>query len=235
MGKRAEVDIARPVVEWLRAQHWTVYQEVSLGYGCRIVDIVATQGILAWAVEVKTSLSLEVIGQAREIRHECSFVSVAVPRPKRMHNKTSGRNYAEWCMRRDGIGMLYVSGDYVTDSIVPALNRKRRMRIEDRLVDAQQDWAQAGNANGDRWTPFQQTCRNVRRYVTEHPGVMIREVFEHAEHHYSTDATARACLLKWARVGKVKGVRCEQDGRRIRLYPTSTVQVSRIRGGAAED
>lgn len=220
MKKRSEIEIARPVVEWLRHQGWDVYQEVSLGYACRIVDIVATQGIIAWAVEVKSSLSMEVIGQAVQVRHECNFVSVAVPRPKQMHNRTSGRIYAEHCLKRDGIGLLYVDAGDVSTSIVPTLNRKRRMKIERCLVEAQRDWAEAGNADGGRWTPFQQTCRNVLRYVTEHPGSTLREVMERAEHHYQKDATARACISKWARLGKVKGVRCERDGRQVRLYPT---------------
>jgi hypothetical protein len=58
-----EAEIGEAVVAWLEAQHWDVYQEVKIYSG--IADIIAVKGNLLWAIELKKSLTLKVMEQAR--------------------------------------------------------------------------------------------------------------------------------------------------------------------------
>jgi hypothetical protein len=83
MTRRPETDIARPVVAWLQAQGWTVYQEVQ-HQGC-VADIVAVRGPLLWVIECKAQLGLAVLGQALGWQGHAHAISVAVmsdPKPK---------------------------------------------------------------------------------------------------------------------------------------------------------
>lgn len=104
----AETQVAAPVVAWLRAGGWDVYQEVRQGAGARACDIVATQGRLIWAVEVKTRLSNAVLEQAAYWRQYAHFASVAVPM----------RYDEDWVQKvfieRHGLGVIGVKDPHVS-------------------------------------------------------------------------------------------------------------------------
>ena len=76
---KSEVELARPVVAWLRLQRWEVYQEVQMGNGGPVADIVARLGNLYWVVECKTKFGLAVMDQAHGWLGYAHLVSVAVP------------------------------------------------------------------------------------------------------------------------------------------------------------
>ena len=220
----AELELAAAVVAWLKAQHWEVYQEVQCEMYGPTADIVGLQGPASWVVEAKATLSLALIEQAMQWNGRAHFVSVAVPdSPSR---QSRGRRAAERFLRREGIGLLCISrGGWVAQSLEAGMNRRLIPTLEVARFcnEAQRDWAPAGNADGLRWTPYQETCRAVARYVSEHPGCSIREAIEHTRHHYASDVSARSCLLKWINQGKVRGVRAVAEGRRILLYPAEVV------------
>ena len=50
--------MAKAVVDWLVADEWEVYQEVSIGYACSRADIVAVKNGLSWIIETKVSYGL---------------------------------------------------------------------------------------------------------------------------------------------------------------------------------
>ncbi|MCI0489371.1 MAG: hypothetical protein L0229_22490 [Blastocatellia bacterium] len=108
----------------------------------------------------------------------------------------------------------------IVETLAPKLHRKAYVeRLRAALVPERKIFAEAGNAEGKRWTPFQQTCMNVRDAVTGNPGLTIKELVDGISTHYHAPSTARSCLKKWIEAGKVKGVRIEKDGRVLRLYP----------------
>lgn len=90
MTRRLEVELGPPVIEWLTGQGFDVYQEVSAWSG--IADIVAVCGAplaaedeerqrqrrqIVAVVELKTSLSFELLYQARRWRGVAHQVWVA--------------------------------------------------------------------------------------------------------------------------------------------------------------
>lgn len=229
MGKwpETEVELARPVVSWLEAQGWTVYQEVQPGFvGAPIADIVAVQGHLLWIVECKRSFGLSVLEQCEHWLPYANFVTAAYPYSPNKRTRGLSERVADWL----GVGQLAVRCEDLTQYNLaphfdyhvrpPRLNRKPVMKryVADALTEQHRTFAEAGNAEGLRWTPYRQTCAEVLRYVQEHPGASAREVVSHIRHHYSSDATARSCLVQWGRQGKVYGVRVVQEGRHLRFY-----------------
>lgn len=209
-----ESELAALVVGWLHDLHWEVYQEVQLSRYGRIADIVAVQGRLTWIIECKLSLGLSVIEQAVLWTHSSHYTSVAVP--------ATCNSFGEIVCKRFGVGVLRAGvlrvGGGICEAVPPPLNRRAlAQNIRNVLVPQQKTWATAGNANGNRWSPFAQTCHDVRLAVTRKPGLTLKELLAEVRTHYLTTATARACLVKWIRAGKVKGVRLEGT-RPIRLY-----------------
>lgn len=209
-----EEKLAAGVVEWLRAQHWEVYQEVE----CRgsVCDIVATSGPLVWAIECKTSFGLAVLSQAFSWRPHAHFVSIAVP-----HRRWRTRAFAVQAMRDYGIGSV-IGGGYggAQEDIEPRLNRHADRRLRDALREEHKTWAAAGNARGDRFTPFQATVREARAFVAAHPGATFREMVAAIRHHYRSAATARSCLKRYIEAGIVEGIDLRRDGRALRVYPS---------------
>jgi hypothetical protein len=205
----SEVDLARIVVSWLAEAGWDVYQEVEVG-GC-IADIVAVDGPRLWVVETKTSLGLRVIGQADRWRIWANMVSVAVP-------PSCSMEIASRVLGLLGIGHIVV-GCHAYENLRPELRRRVGSRLRDSLRPEQRKWAEAGNAAGKRFTPFQATSKNLKELVERMPGRSIGELLPHLKTHYGSAPTARNCLVKWAEKGVIPGVKIRREGRRVLFYP----------------
>ena len=215
-----EVELARPIVEWLIDLGWEVFQEVELYQGGARADIVARRGAVLWAVEVKRTLSLALLGQALEWTQRTHRVSVAIPHGR----TTSARRFALRAAASEGIGVLEASLLYDGEVKVVELGcpQLRRRVLGVRLHEAQKTWADAGNAAGKRWSPFQQTCVLVRAAVEAAPGLTVREVVDRVDHHYKSTSSARGSLLGWARSGSIEGVEVRGGTKEtgfFRLYP----------------
>ena len=216
-----ETILAELVIKWLESQKWDVYQEVQIETYGKIADIIAVLGNLVWIIECKKSLSLSVMEQAYHWRRYSNFVSVAVQRRK----GTGGRDFAIKVLRTFNMGLLTVDlgcplNNKISEIIRPALNRKGlTKRIKEKLLPAHKTFARAGNPDGLRWTPFQQTSISILHEVKKHPGITMTELMDKIHHHYSTESTARSCIAQWAQKGVIKGVGVKRDGRLMRLYP----------------
>jgi hypothetical protein len=229
---KAETELGPPVVEWLTREGFEVYQEVDVG---PIADVVGVRGPLVVVVELKLTLSFDLLAQARGWRWCAHQVWAAVPLAKR----TDGRRMAIDCFEQMGVGVLEVDrrhdGEaYVARAIVrPTFIRLAggRKYIAPALREENRTLAKAGSPAGARdWSEFKQTCRAVRELVRAKPGATIREVVAGLDHHhYATDAGARASLVERIGRGVVEGVQIRRDGAGPwRLYPTDAQE-----GGAA--
>lgn len=223
-----ETDVAGAVVNWLQDDGWKVYQEVSTGYAYQIADIVAVKEELIWIIECKTTMSLQLLGQAlhwSDRNRWCNLISVATP-------NIDGRRRpicpASLLLKHEGIGHLIVEPrhDYAVNAKyftveerIASVNRISDCKIKDKLVEAQQTYAAAGNNKGRRWTPFQQTCDDLRAKIVESPGISLKSAVASIKTHYSSESSARSNLFKLIRCGIIKGVRIETEGRVSLLYP----------------
>jgi hypothetical protein len=209
------------VITYLRDNQWDVYQEVEV-FGW-VADIVAVNGRMVWVIETKRSLTFEVIQQAERWGRYAHYVSIAVPEVR----LSAGREFAYRVCEKFDVGAMSVSSPlgyppsgYVKENVVSRLNRRAMAdRIRDRLTDAHRTYAEAGNADGRRWSPFKETCDRVRMAVERQPGITMKELLDGITTHYASTASAKSSIAYWARQGKIDGVRCELDGRRLRFFP----------------
>jgi hypothetical protein len=216
-----EVELAEKVVAWLEVQHWDVYQEVQLDTFDRTADIVALSGNLLWVIECKTSLSLALLEQAIRWRGYANFISIATPNPKR---GSRGSDAAKLFLNHFGIGKITVRNrnyDAVSQdhNCKPKLIRQRSNKLFNAITEHHKTWAKAGNCEGIRWTPFQQTCYELEKIVKQDPGMCFKSAMNLLSHHYNKDSTARACMLRYLHKGIVAGVECRKEGNFLNLYP----------------
>jgi hypothetical protein len=218
-----EAELAEPVVAWIADMGWTVYQEVMLSPGdTRRADIVATSGRIVWVIEVKRSLSLDLLAQGLDWKPWAHRVSLAYPAAR----VSRARQYAALAARSDGLGLLAVQGPVFTyqAAIVrevsgPKLNRRPLEGLRAALCEEHKTFAAAGSADGHYWSPFRATCEVILAAVQASPGLTVREVIDRVDHHYKTPASARGSVYRWASEGKIPGVEVRRDGA-ARLYPT---------------
>ena len=118
-----------------------------------------------------------------------------------------------------GVGLIRVQrNEYfnevdVEELIRPVLNRNPGSHLKESLREAHKTFAEAGNAEKLRWSPFQQTCSDVKKYVDVHPGAALKEVIENVKTHYHSVGVAKICIAKFTEMGVIKGVRKVMDGR----------------------
>jgi len=219
--------MATHVVEYLKADLWDVYQEVQVGSGGDIADIVAVQGPVIWVIECKLSLSLDLIAQVRNWTGRAHRVSAAVP----------ARKKATWAQQRlvmdildwSEVGLIRVKADGsagVREELMAPLHRTAKVtRLRASLCDEQRTFAQAGNSDGRRWTPFQRTCSMLRAHVAANPGITLKDALTDIDHHYAHDKSATQSLSHLLREGVVDGLELRRDGRSLTLHLKDKVTV----------
>ena len=216
-----EADLARHVVTWLDG--FTVYQEVE--YDGSVADIVVDVGGFGWIIETKLSLGMSVLEQAENwIRAGVKRVSVAVPKTKSMRSRRFANRIADWI----GCGIIEVSeSGYVREAEAATFHRVKRKpwsREPNDILKACKEqhktFCAAGSQSG-RWTPYKETCSRILRIVQQRPGLCLKDLMDElkGEHHYKTESTARSCLPRWIRTGKVPGVTSRKNGKRLEIFP----------------
>lgn len=215
-----EADLAKLVVAWLESLGWDVYQEVQ-PFSNGVADIVAINGAALCVVECKLSMGLRVLSQADDWRRSSNMTYVAVP----AYSRNRDERFAFGIARLLGIGVLQVrtgsigrASSEVTEAVRPEIRRRCQNNLREVLSDKQKTFAAAGNSEGKRWTPFQNTYENVRNYVRSNPGAPMKKVIDNIKTHYSTPSSAKQSLLKWIENGSVEGLGIERIGRTARVW-----------------
>lgn len=242
-GKPPEAELGAAVTAYLRDQRWTVYQEVALDGG--IADVVATQGQLLAIVELKNAFSLDVIAQARRWLTSAHWTWIAVPRAKDGGRPSEGRRLGHRLCDDLGVGVFEVSqigpmdrralasseedrqfcsfdaetfhANRVRAVAAPRLQRRAlATAVRAVLRPGHQTYAAAGERHGRHWSPFQQTCAEVRIYLKTHGGeAELATVVREIRHHYHGDPSARSHLARWAEEGAIPGISVDRSGRRV--------------------
>jgi len=195
MPKIKETDLAKQLIKSFDGTDYEIYQEVSTPNGS--ADIVLKYTFL-WAVEVKLGMNLTVLAQAHYNQRYFNYSSICVP-GKSVNSKTFdfGRKICkEW-----GIGIFIGTREYLK----PRLNRKaliKRIILHERM----KTYAEAGNSNGDRWTPFNQTVDDLKRYIHANPGCRLNDALSEIKHHYSSLSTAQNSIRQWIKTGVIEGI-----------------------------
>jgi hypothetical protein len=217
MGKgfSSEKDLAAILVGWLQDQGWEVYQEVQCGRYGGVCDIVAVRYPVTWAIECKMTLSMGVIGQAYRWKSYANYTSVCVP-----DTRSSGYEFTRQVMKDYGIGKLSVLSNTMDwrDRVVQvngSFNRRISMSLKQSLCDEQKTWAMAGNAEGKRFTPFQNTKSQIQTLVKRKGQVAFKDLVSSITHHYASDIAARVSLKHWIENGIIENVIIKREGKKL--------------------
>lgn len=221
-----EEKLAEIVVEWLQSQGWEVYQEVSTGYGDPVADIVAAKDGLTWIIECKLSVSLQLLAQVTRWVDQAHFVSMAVPRRGSMRGYWNVDHFINRTLKMFTVGRLDISPktDYreaeVKESVKAKENEysQKSKLILKYLHKSQKNWAKAGSSNGDHWTPFKETVKLLKEYITIHPGCTMKEAIDKINHHYSSPGNAVNGLNSWIKDGIIEGIERVKKDKKYVLY-----------------
>lgn len=231
-GFGTEAEFARAVIAWLRADGWTVYQEVEASPG--IADIVATRAGQLAVVECKLSLNLDVLGQAWRWRTWAHQVYTAVPGAGGRGRSWDARTFAQNACDTMGLGLLEVyrwsDGAQVQIAVAPKSREPdvRRRGLAAVLQPEHETFAEAGSPTGHRWTPFRATERALVAYVLAHPGVSPAAACKAIAHHWKGGSPGSR-VVKLIERGVITALRVEIGGRPMhrrtyRLFPTAMVE-----------
>lgn len=211
-----ETDLFPPVKALFESEGYTVYSEVEAWEGR--ADVVAVNGPLLVVVELKTTLSLDLLEQAHRWRSHAHYVYVAVPRAKRRNR------FAEYILCQEGIGLIEVDFGkhwhydkpivYPVPFLRPRMNRRPTEYLRRALRDEQRYGPPGGSAGGGYVTDYRLTMKRVRTFLmgrTLNAGwTTVDEILEHVHTHYLTpkQSLARALLTietEWCEAKKENG------------------------------
>lgn len=200
MTKITEVDLAKQLIKSFDGTDYEVYQEVTTPNGS--ADIVLKYGFL-WAIEVKLGMNLTVIAQARYNQRYFHYSSIAVPAKAR---KGKTFNIGVEICRQWGIGIFLISSHGGTNDHLKAKLNRNAITDHILLHEKMKTFAEAGNSNGDRWTPFNQTVDELKRFIRKNPECRLKNALTEISHHYSSLSSAQNSIRQWIRTGVIKGI-----------------------------
>lgn len=205
--KIKESDLAKQLIESFKGLQYDIYQEVETP--CGVADIVLKSNFI-WAIEVKTSLSLAVLSQAKNNLKYFNFSSICVPRPK--FGFTNGAVFAREICKNYGIGIFAVE-QFGEINEVKAKFQRKAMTKRINLYEMCKTYAEAGNSDGRRWTPFNQTIFELRNYVLKNPNCKLRDALKHIKHHYVSISSACQSIPNLIGNGVIDIITMDQDKR----------------------
>jgi len=189
----SESILAKKFVTYFESCGYDVYKEVAYCGGR--IDIVATDGHIRIACEVKNSANLHVLAQAVHAHSRCHYSYIGIP-------KVSHTFYRQVC-DKFGIGILETNAIWdgsVWESERPLMNRRvLPLKLENYMKESV-----AGGLSGEQMTPFKVTVRDIVRYVEKHPNSKFSDVLKEVPTHYHSISTAKSSIRKWINSGVIK-------------------------------
>ena len=176
-----ETELAEPVAQLLKQYGYTVYSEAPLGFGSnRVIDIIGLSANKVIAVELKLSLTKQVIRQAYHCGLIANKVYVAVA--------TNPRKLSFAKCKRRGIGIISVKNskaeivlaapNSTVSSPVKTVFRQRLEPIEPGVY--------AGKPNQKGVGPAHDCFARIKDYLSAYPKATWKEIYNNVESQYSS-------------------------------------------------
>lgn len=181
-----EYKLSDPVKEYFENQGYKVYTEIPIVGAC--IDMVARKGSFLIAIELKMSLTKQLI-HACYINHVfCDLSYAAVPTEPSKKSK-------ELC-KRYSTGIIKVTNE--VKIIVEANNRFGFYKPEhDRMLKycSGTPWGGVGGLPQLKGVgPAIECAKRVKEYLTNHSGASWKEIFESVNNHYANYKSMQSAL-----------------------------------------
>ncbi len=171
-----EYKLSDPVREYFEKQGYVVYSEIPIA-GSKI-DLVARKGNFLIGIELKTSLTRQLIHQC--IRHQCNcdIFYVAVPVNPISKNIDICKKYS--------IGIIRISDE--TEIIIEANQRFKPLEWKHKRILNFCDTILPGGLGGlptlKGKGPRIDCTERVKKYLIINPAAKWKEIFENVHNHY---------------------------------------------------
>lgn len=194
MSFKTESDMFDPLKTHFEESGYEVYSEVVLPGGGR-ADLVAASDKQIICVEMKKSLSMDLIDQVIERKASFAYVFIAIP-----ERKSYLPRFVERIFRKYGIGILYVTKGGRVYEKKAALYRRafnKRTDIKSYLKPEQQTGIPGGSKGGGYVTEYSLMITRVKRYLEQKKDwVELGELLEHCEIYYSSPRSSLSKTLR---------------------------------------
>ncbi len=181
-----EYKLSDPVREYFENQGYKVYTEIPIAGAC--IDMVARKGDYLIAIELKMSLTKNLINTCYINRLFCNLTYAAVPTEPSIKNIT--------LCERDSIGIIKV-----TDKARIVLEAKNRLKPcypeHDRLLEycSGVPWDGVGGLPQLKGIgPAIECGKRVKEYLIDHPAAKWREIFDNVHNHYFNYKSMQSAL-----------------------------------------
>jgi hypothetical protein len=183
MPKLKESDLFAPVKSWLEEHEYEVYSEVCPElYTWKRADVVALKDGTAAIVELKTSLTLDLVAQGAAWQEKANCIYLAVPMRKRINHQV------DRLLERLGLGLLEVSLEWdiwVRETVEPEFRPNAEIDWRRAVTEAHKAGPPGGRAGGGYVTEYKLMIARVRQFVERHPeGVSIDVILQNCPTYY---------------------------------------------------
>lgn len=193
-----ESDLYNPVKKLLQNMGYEVYAEVEPhvpGNWSARADVIGYNKPAVCIVEMKTSLSVEVIEQAYRWLPHAHYIYIAIP-----SRKKGIPTFVENMLARYGIGIITVNNYMGTRIHLRArFNRPKFKHDWSKLLLPQhQTWVEGGASRGGHVTAYKLTIERVRNYLSRNPHrwFTMDEILSHCETHYANPKNSLSKALR---------------------------------------
>ena len=210
-----ESDLYGPVKIYLEEADFEVFTEV-LPQASNIpyfnhgrADIVAICRPVLAVVELKNTLSLDLIAQAVRWKGFANQVFVATPYPKMGYNR-----FALKLLKQEGIGLLAVQHEYVRMRLSPRTDSRAITTWKSILNDDYKELP-GGHSGGGYLTIYKKMIRNIKEYlrIRKSQWVPIENILDSCHTHYAHPKQSLASALI-----KIEHAWCESKKENGKLY-----------------
>ena len=181
-----EYKLSDPVKEYFEKQGYKVYVEIPIAGAC--IDMVARKGDFLIAIELKMSLTKQLIKTCFTNRVFCDISYAAVPTNPTIKNR-------ELC-KKHSIGIIRVA-----DKINIIAEPKGRSIIfkpeHDRMLKycSGVPWAGVGGLPQLKGIgPAIECAKRVKEYLVNYPAAKWKEIFDNVENHYYNYKSMQSAL-----------------------------------------
>lgn len=183
-----ETDLSLPVMRWLWDHGYTPYAEVP--YFESSIDIIGLGADRLVAVELKLSLTKQVIYQANRARSSCDASYVAIASEPRKSSISKCRQL--------GVGVLVPRNGRMAEIRRPTWGApaERWRNIIMAVLADRPPGGIAGQPTMKGNGPAQECWRRITAYRQTHPDATWRELFENVRNHYAHHRSMQGAL-RW--------------------------------------
>ncbi|MNV32759.1 hypothetical protein D3C71_1241050 [compost metagenome] len=199
-----ETDMFPFVKSWLEDNGYTVYTEVVSTLAGGRADVVGVAGPAVAIVEMKKTMTLELLSQALRWKLFSNYVYIAVA----CTAKRRVSHHVARLLNKEGIGLLEIcfpdkssqfnSKPYIVATARAKFNRRIDDHIRKSLTHMHQELP-GGHAGGGYITTYRKTIRNVQDYLqcmAKDEWASLDDILNYCETHWSSPKPSLSHALR---------------------------------------